>query len=187
MSVEEQIKTDFDLILKGVDTELRVPGTGMPVTAQSSCTDFVRARDVCLWNARNPFDQTRTLTRREIRGNITRRARSDSYVSGCGAPAHGMAALPDARSRDQGHLLPGQLRLALRHVSLHISRRGLPRPLHFRLVPHRSDGPSSRESEGEISANARRRLCSGTLGSRHRPQLGQAEMRSRLPTGLLPE
>ena len=33
MSVEEQIKTDFDLILKGVDTGLRVPGTGMPVTA----------------------------------------------------------------------------------------------------------------------------------------------------------
>ena len=62
MSVEEQIKTDFDLILKGVDTGLRVPGTGMPVTAQSSCTDFVRALDVRLRNARNPFDQTRTLT-----------------------------------------------------------------------------------------------------------------------------
>ena len=62
MSVEEQIKTDFDLILKGVDTGLRAPNTGMPLTAQSSCTDFVRALDVRLRNARNPFDQTRTLT-----------------------------------------------------------------------------------------------------------------------------
>ena len=37
LTIEERVVTDFDLIRNGVDTGLRVPGTGQPVTSMSTC------------------------------------------------------------------------------------------------------------------------------------------------------
>tara|TARA_X000000950_G_scaffold275196_1_gene361258 strand:- start:224 stop:802 length:579 start_codon:yes stop_codon:yes gene_type:complete len=62
MAIEDRIINDFDLILKGVDAGLRVPGTNLPVTAQSTCIDFVRAQQARHEAVRNPFDKSPTIT-----------------------------------------------------------------------------------------------------------------------------
>jgi hypothetical protein len=62
MTIEERVTTDFDLILKGVDAGLRVPGTGQPVTSMSTCREFLDAMSGRLATYRNPFDGSPTVT-----------------------------------------------------------------------------------------------------------------------------
>lgn len=62
LTIEDRIKTDFDLTLKGVDTGLRLPGTDQPITAMSTCRDFVAAMKVRLAPYKNPFDLSPAVT-----------------------------------------------------------------------------------------------------------------------------
>jgi type II secretory pathway pseudopilin PulG len=62
LTIEERVTTDFDLILQGVDTGLRVPGTGQPVTSMSTCRDFLDAMRERLATYRNPFDGSPAVT-----------------------------------------------------------------------------------------------------------------------------
>ena len=56
LTIEDRIKTDLDLTLNGVDTGLRLPGTNEPITAMSTCRDFLAAMKMRLAGYRNPFD-----------------------------------------------------------------------------------------------------------------------------------
>jgi hypothetical protein len=62
LTIEELVTTDFDLILNGVDTGLRVPGTNQPVTSMSTCRDFLDAMRERLPTYRNPFDGSPAVT-----------------------------------------------------------------------------------------------------------------------------
>ena len=62
LTIEDRIKTDFDLTLKGIDTGLRLPGTDQPITAMSTCRDFIAAMKVRLAPYRNPFDRSPAVT-----------------------------------------------------------------------------------------------------------------------------
>lgn len=62
LTIEDRIKTDFDLTLRGVDTGLRLPGTNQPITATSSCRDFIAAMKTRLAPYRNPFDRSPAVT-----------------------------------------------------------------------------------------------------------------------------
>jgi type II secretory pathway pseudopilin PulG len=62
LTIEDRIKTDLDLTLNGVDTGLRLPGTNEPITAMSTCRDFLAAIKVGLAGCRNPFDQSPAFT-----------------------------------------------------------------------------------------------------------------------------
>ena len=41
LTIEDRIKTDFELTLNGVDSGLRLPGSDQPITAMSTCRDFL--------------------------------------------------------------------------------------------------------------------------------------------------
>lgn len=62
LTIEERVVTDFDLIRNGVDTGLRVPGTGQPVTSMSTCRDFLDAMRERLAAYSNPFDGSPAVT-----------------------------------------------------------------------------------------------------------------------------
>ena len=62
LTIEDRIKTDFELTLNGVDSGLRLPGTNQPITAMSTCRDFLAAMKVRLAPYKNPFDQSPAVT-----------------------------------------------------------------------------------------------------------------------------
>ena len=62
LTIEERVTTDFDLILNGVDTGLRVPGTNQPVTAMSTCREFLDAMRERLASYKSPFDGSPAVT-----------------------------------------------------------------------------------------------------------------------------
>ena len=62
LTLEERVDTDFHLILKGVDVGLRAPGTNQPITAMSTCRDFLDSMRERLAAYRNPFDGSPAVT-----------------------------------------------------------------------------------------------------------------------------
>ena len=43
LTIEDRIKTNFELTLNGVDSGLRLPGSDQPITAKYPCRDFITA------------------------------------------------------------------------------------------------------------------------------------------------
>lgn len=62
MTIEDRVTTDFDLILRGVDVGLHLPGTSQPITSMSTCRDFLSAMRERLATYRNPFDGSPAVT-----------------------------------------------------------------------------------------------------------------------------
>ena len=62
LTIEERVTTDFDLTLNGVDTGLRVPGTNQPITAMSTCREFLDAMRERLASCKSPFDGSAAVT-----------------------------------------------------------------------------------------------------------------------------
>jgi type II secretory pathway pseudopilin PulG len=99
LTIEDRIKTDFDLTLRGVDTGLRLPGTNQPITATSSCRDFIAAMKTRLAPYRNPFDSSPLPSPiRASRISHTRKARCGLPVTSYSTTARSTAPIvPFAR------------------------------------------------------------------------------------------
>lgn len=62
LTIEDRIKTDFDLTLRGVNTGLISPVTNQPITSKSKCEEFLAAMRPRLRAYKNPFDGSPTVT-----------------------------------------------------------------------------------------------------------------------------
>ena len=61
-NVIEHIDTTVDLISKGVDSGLTLPGTNMRITSESTCAEFLEGLKASTAAMRNPYDGSPAIT-----------------------------------------------------------------------------------------------------------------------------
>ena len=61
-NIIEHIDTAVDLISKGVDSGLTMPGTNMRITSESTCAEFLEGLKASTATMRNPYDGSPAVT-----------------------------------------------------------------------------------------------------------------------------